>query len=260
MDALRFWGEWMAERSPPSASARASYDAALTVVEAGGVAGIEELYVGCLTELEGTDPHLAAPANHNLAVALQQRGDLDGALFHCVRALFLYHRVGDLPGTWAGLRNLAVVFRARGDNARAMDSQRKGAARGRARARPDGRVGVVSGPGGRSGRSGRAAAAAGRERGAPAPGRGGLSPRRLHLEDPDSSAGLAGRLFALATTLLLLDPLGRRTLDVKRLGFPLALTSFLLDAFDDPGLHGRLLRSASKDTHRTFGRSLLFDS
>jgi len=132
MDALRFWGEWMAERSPPSASARASYDAALTVVEAGGVAGIEELYVGCLTELEGTDPHLAAPANHNLAVALQQRGDLDGALFHCVRALFLYHRVGDLPGTWAGLRNLAVVFRARGDNARAMDSQRK-AAHGRGR-------------------------------------------------------------------------------------------------------------------------------
>ncbi len=127
MDALRFWGDWMTSRNPPSERAVDRYAEATDAVEVGRLDDLEDLYAGCLTELEATDPHRAAPANHNLAVVLQQRDDLDGALFHCVRALFLYHRVGDLPGTWAGLRNLAIVFQARGENRRAMDARRKAA-------------------------------------------------------------------------------------------------------------------------------------
>lgn len=127
MDALRFWGDWMTDQNPAKRTSIARYSAASDAVERGQLHGLEEAYAGCLEELEGSDPHRAAAANHNLGVVLQQKGDLDGAVFHCVRSLFLYHRLNDLPGTWAGLRNLAVVFQARGENRRAMDSRRKAA-------------------------------------------------------------------------------------------------------------------------------------
>jgi tetratricopeptide (TPR) repeat protein len=117
----------MTARHPPSDAAFAHYAAAAEAVERGRVGELEALYGECLQELEAADASRGAPANHNLSVALQQREDLDGALFHCVRALFLYHRSADLPGTWAGLQNLAVLFQARGENRRAMDTRRQAA-------------------------------------------------------------------------------------------------------------------------------------
>jgi len=126
MDALRFWSEWMVAKDPPSASVESAYAQMVASVEVGRTHGLAEWVPSFLSEIEGHDPRRGAAANHNLAVALQQDGDLDGAVFHCVRSLFLYHQVGDLPGTWAGLRNLAVIFQARGENRRSMDARFKG--------------------------------------------------------------------------------------------------------------------------------------
>lgn len=127
VDALRFWGDWMAARNPPSLAAFDAYERARGFVERGRTTGLVELYGSCLDALEAGDPARAAAANHNLAVAMQAEGDLDGALFHCVRALYLYHRLSDESGTWAGLRNLSLVFQARGESRRALEAKRKAA-------------------------------------------------------------------------------------------------------------------------------------
>ena len=127
MDALRFWSDWMADREPPSDEAAAAYRAAREHTRHGRLAEAEPLLVNQLEALERADAPEAAPANHALAVALCRSGDLDGAIFHCVRGIYLYHRREDPLGVWAGLLNLSLLHQARGEARQAMQVRAKAA-------------------------------------------------------------------------------------------------------------------------------------
>ena len=127
MDALRMWSHLLHQANQPSDDTLSLYRQATDLNAVGRWEQAASILLGCVSELEKADAPQAAPANHNLAVVLQQRGDRDGAVFHCVRGLFLYEQVGDLGGMYAGLRNLTVVHRSREENALAMAAQHQAA-------------------------------------------------------------------------------------------------------------------------------------
>ncbi len=81
------------------------------------------LFEDCIEQLEVADRPEAAAANHSMAVILQHSGDRDGAIFHCVRAVYVYEAADDLGGMYAGLRNLALIHRSRPENTLAMAAQ-----------------------------------------------------------------------------------------------------------------------------------------
>ncbi len=87
----------------------------------------EELLEKSLEPLELAEAPEAAAANHNLAALLQERAELDGAVFHAVRAVFLYNRLQDLGGLYSALRNLSVIHTSRGESHLAMAAHHQAA-------------------------------------------------------------------------------------------------------------------------------------
>jgi len=127
MDALRMWSHLLHQANQPSDETLLLYRQATDLNAVGRWEQAASILEGCVSELEKADAPQAAPANHNLAVVLQQRGDRDGAIFHCVRSVFLYEQVEDLGGMFAGLRNLIVIHRSRQENRLAMAAQHQAA-------------------------------------------------------------------------------------------------------------------------------------
>ncbi len=127
MDALRMWSHLLHQNNQPSDQTLSLYRQATDLNAVGRWEQAASILEGCVTELEQLDAPQAAAANHNLAVVLQQRGDRDGAVFHCVRGVFLYEQAADLGGMFAGLRNLIAVHRSRQENRLAMAAQHQAA-------------------------------------------------------------------------------------------------------------------------------------
>ena len=123
MDALRMWGHLLADGNQPAPEAIDLYRFATDLSHRGEWSDAVSIFEGCLDELEKTDAPEAAAANHAMAVLLQRQGDRDGAVFHCVRAVYLYEGADDLGGMYAGLRNLVVIHRSRQENQLAMAAQ-----------------------------------------------------------------------------------------------------------------------------------------
>ncbi len=123
MDALRMWQHLVHENSPAAEQAVDDYRRALGLGLEGRWDEAEEVLAQSLEPLEKAEAPEAAAANHNLAAMHQERGDLEGAVFHSVRAVFLYNRLADLGGLYAALRNLAVIHTSRGETHLAMASQ-----------------------------------------------------------------------------------------------------------------------------------------
>lgn len=123
MDALRMWSHLLADGNQPAPEAIDLYRLATDLSQKGHWSDAVSLFEGCLDELEKSDAPEAAPANHSMGVLLQQQGDRDGAVFHCVRAVYLYESAHDLGGMYAGLRNLVVIHRSREENQLAMAAQ-----------------------------------------------------------------------------------------------------------------------------------------
>ncbi len=127
MDALRIWKHLMVESNPPPRKALATYRSAIEVGYSGDWAEAEAMLQTSLAPLEEAEAPEAAAANHNLAALLQERGDLDGSVFHAVRSVFLYNRAQDLGGLYCSLRNLAVIHMARGETGLATSAQHQAA-------------------------------------------------------------------------------------------------------------------------------------
>jgi tetratricopeptide (TPR) repeat protein len=127
VDALRMWKHLMYESHPERPSAVDQSRRALELGYAGDWDAAAELLAQTAGELEQVDAPEAAAANQNLAAILQERGDLDGAVFHCVRSLFLYNQAHDLGGLFLSLRNLAVIHVSRGETGLSLQAQRQAA-------------------------------------------------------------------------------------------------------------------------------------
>jgi|GEM_PF-1766428 len=123
MDALRMWSHLLGDGNQPAPEAIDLYRFATDLSHTGRWADAVSLFEGCLEELEAAEAPEAAAANHSMAVILQQQEDRDGAVFHCVRAVYLYEGADDLGGMYAGLRNLIVIHRSREENQLAMAAQ-----------------------------------------------------------------------------------------------------------------------------------------
>ena len=125
MDTLRIWQHLLELDSPSPDAALLSYRLASRLDQVrGGVAEEAEARLSrAARRLESAGAPEAASANHLLAVLHQQRSDYDGAIFHAVRAAFLYSKARDLGGIHASLRNLSVIHEARGESELARASQ-----------------------------------------------------------------------------------------------------------------------------------------
>lgn len=125
MDALSMWNHLLESEVAPQA--RELYERAMDLGQRGDWRAAVAMFEGCIGQLERVDAPLAAPANHSLAVLLQKQGDHDGALFHCVRSIYLYESREDLGGMYAGLRNLSVVHQSRSESKAALEAQSQAA-------------------------------------------------------------------------------------------------------------------------------------
>lgn len=123
MDALRMWQHLVQENSPSPPRAVDEYRRAVAKALAGDWKGAARILESSRDALEEVGAPEAAAANHNLAALCQERGDRDGAVFFCVRAVFLYNRLQDLGGLYAALRNLAVIHTSRGETHLATAAQ-----------------------------------------------------------------------------------------------------------------------------------------
>jgi tetratricopeptide (TPR) repeat protein len=136
MDALKMWREFARKEQPPPQEAIDLYRRAIQAGFSGDWDQAEALLADSLEPLEAAGAPEAAAANHNLAVIHFERGDSDGAVFHCIRGLFLYNRSSDIGGLYAALRNLAVIHKTRGEDSLAVSASREAArARGELTAR-----------------------------------------------------------------------------------------------------------------------------
>ncbi|MBN96078.1 MAG: hypothetical protein CL928_18715 [Deltaproteobacteria bacterium] len=115
MDALRMWRDLAMEQQPVPRDALELYRQAIAVGFDGRWDEAEPVLVRCLPLLEEAGVPEAAAVNHNLAALLMARGDRDGAIFHCIRGLFIYNKAGDVGGLYCTLRNLAIIHEARGE-------------------------------------------------------------------------------------------------------------------------------------------------
>lgn len=127
MDALRMWRDLARKEEPPPREAVDLYRRAIQAGFNGDWAEAEALLADSLEPLEAAGAPEAAAANHNLAVIHFERGDGDGAVFHCIRGLFLYNRAQDIGGLYAALRNLAVIHKSRGEDSLAIAAAREAA-------------------------------------------------------------------------------------------------------------------------------------
>ncbi len=123
MDALRMWQHLVHPNSPSTPGAVQEYRHAIELGLSGDWTRAERILERSREPLEEADAPEAAAANHNLAALCQERGDLDGAVFHAVRAVFIYNRAQDLGGLYASLRNLAVIHTSRGETHLATAAQ-----------------------------------------------------------------------------------------------------------------------------------------
>ena len=123
MDALRMWQHLVHPNSPKAPPALEDYRRAIEIGLSGDWSRAERMLERSREPLEAAEAPEAAAANHNLAALCQERGDLDGAVFHSVRAVFLYNRSQDLGGLYAALRNLAVIHTSRGETHLATAAQ-----------------------------------------------------------------------------------------------------------------------------------------
>ena len=127
MDALRMWRDLARKEQPPPREAVELYRRAIQAGFSGDWDQAETLLADSLEPLEAAGAPEAAAANHNLAVIHFERGDDDGAIFHCIRGLFLYTRAQDIGGLYAALRNLAVIHKSRGEDSLAVAAAREAA-------------------------------------------------------------------------------------------------------------------------------------
>lgn len=127
MDALRMWKHLMTETNPPPQDAVEDARRAIEVGYHGDWEAAAKILQDTIGPLEAAETPLAAAANHNLAAMLQERGDLDGAVFHAVRAVFLYNETQDVGGIFCALRNLAVVHASRGEMRLSVAAQHQAA-------------------------------------------------------------------------------------------------------------------------------------
>ncbi len=127
MDALRMWRDLARKKAPPPKGALEQYRQAISAGFNGDWDKAEALLASSLEPLEAAGAPEAAAANHNLAVIHFERGDTDGAVFHCIRGLFLYNRASDIGGLYAALRNLAVIHNTRGEESLAIAASREAA-------------------------------------------------------------------------------------------------------------------------------------
>ena len=127
MDALRMWRNLARKERPPPREALDLYRKAIQAGFNGRWDQAEDLLADSLEPLEAAGAPEAAAANHNLAVIHFERGDADGAVFHCIRGLFLYNRAQDIGGLYAALRNLAVIHQSRGEGSLAGAAVREAA-------------------------------------------------------------------------------------------------------------------------------------
>lgn len=127
MDALRMWRDLARKEQPPPKEAIELYRRAIQAGFSGDWDKAEALLADSLEPLEAAGAPEAAAANHNLAVIHFDRGDTDGAVFHCIRGLFLYNRSSDLGGLYAALRNLAVIHKAHAEESLAVAASREAA-------------------------------------------------------------------------------------------------------------------------------------
>lgn len=123
MDALRMWEHLVHENSPPPEQAVDEYRRAIELGLSGRWTEAEAVLERSREPLEKAEAPQAASVNHNLAALQQERGDPEGAVFHAVRAVFLYNRQQDLGGLYASLRNLAVIHTSRGETSLATAAQ-----------------------------------------------------------------------------------------------------------------------------------------
>ena len=123
MDALQMWSHLLAEENLPAPEAVELYRFAMDLSQSGRWNDAVSLFEGCIEQLEAADRPEAAAANHSMAVLLQHSGDRDGAIFHCVRAVYMYEAANDLGGMYAGLRNLAVIHQSRRESTLALAAQ-----------------------------------------------------------------------------------------------------------------------------------------
>ncbi len=115
MDTLRMWQHLISgDRSVPP-SARELFERGLAFEDSGRPLDARDILADCLGELEAAQSPEAAVANHKLAVFELGAGNIDEAVYHAVRSVFLYSKAEDLGGIYASLHNLALIHAQRGE-------------------------------------------------------------------------------------------------------------------------------------------------
>ncbi len=88
---------------------------------AGQFDGAITAYEEALQDLESADTSSLAGSTHNdMAVAMFQLGDLDGAAMHMLRAVFLHGHFQQWTDYYLSLLSLAQIHRARGQHRMAI--------------------------------------------------------------------------------------------------------------------------------------------
>ena len=130
MDTLRMWQHLISGDRPVPPSALELFERALAFEDSGRPLDARDAFADCLPELEAAQSPEAAVVNHKLAVHELGVGQIDEAIYHAVRSVFLYSRSQDLGGIYASLHNLALIHARRGEPALA-DTARTQSARAR---------------------------------------------------------------------------------------------------------------------------------
>lgn len=102
------------DRSVPP-TALELFERGLAFEESGRPLDARDALADCLAELETAQSSEAAVANHKLAVFELGAGNIDEAVYHGVRSVFLYSKAEDLGGIYASLHNLALIHAQRGE-------------------------------------------------------------------------------------------------------------------------------------------------
>ena len=91
------------------------------MVSAGQYDGAVRAYEEALCDLEQDGVSPLAPSTHNdMAVAMFQLGDLDGAAEHMLKAVFLHGHFKQWTDFYLSLLSLAQIHRARGEHRMAI--------------------------------------------------------------------------------------------------------------------------------------------
>ena len=96
-------------------------DMARDMAHAGQYDGAVKAYEEALSDLEedGASP-LAGSTHNDMAVAMFQLGDLDGAAMHMLKAVFLHGHFKQWTDFYLSLISLAQIHRARGEHRMAI--------------------------------------------------------------------------------------------------------------------------------------------